>query len=114
MRRLLALMLLIPAFCIAEEEAEELAPMPEPPEMPMPVEDGENMEEADITIIRKGKKTIQEYRKNGELYMVKIIPDVGPPYYLIDTDGDGNMDVRGNDMDRELNIHQWKILEWDF
>lgn len=115
MRRLLILTLLLPAFCIAaeEEQEEDLTPVPDPPEMPMPVEDNEEME-ADITIIRKGKKTIQEYRKNGQLYMVKIIPDVGPPYYLIDTDGDGNMDVRGNDMDRELNIHQWKILEWDF
>jgi len=84
----------------------------EPPELPMPVQSGEIME-PDITIIRKGKKTIQEYRKNGKLYMVKIVPAVGPSYYLIDTDGDGNMDVRGSDLDKGMNINQWKIFEWD-
>lgn len=112
MRYLLVLMLLIPSFCFAEEDKEELLPMPDLPEMPMPIEDNETME-ADITIIRKGDETIQEFRKNGELYMVKIVPDIGPAYYLIDTNGDGNMDVKGSDLDRNLEINQWKILEWD-
>ncbi|NOQ35929.1 MAG: DUF2782 domain-containing protein [Methylococcaceae bacterium] len=111
MRRLLVLILLVPALCFAEEETEEVMPMPEMPDMPEEIESDEAME-PDITIIRKGKKTIQEFRKNGDLYMVKIIPDIGPAYYLIDTDGDGNMDVRGSDLDREQNIHQWKLLEW--
>jgi hypothetical protein len=112
MRYLLVLILLIPSFCFAEEDTEELLPMPELPEMPTPIEDNEEME-PDITIIRKGDETIQEFRKNGELYMVKIIPDIGPAYYLIDTNGDGNMDVEGSDLDRNLEINQWKILEWD-
>lgn len=84
----------------------------EPPELPMPVQSGETME-PDITIIRKGKKTIQEYRKNGKLYMVKVTPAVGPSYYLIDTDGDGNMDVRQSDLDKGMNINQWKIFGWN-
>ncbi len=94
------------------EQAEEFAAVPEPPELPMPVQSGESLA-PDITITRKGKKTIQEYRKNGELYMVKIIPDIGPAYYFIDTDGDGEMDVRGSDLDKGTNINQWKIFEWD-
>ncbi len=102
--------LFISSYAIAEENA-DLA-MPEPPELPMPVQSGETLE-PDITIIRKGKKTIQEYRKNGVLYMVKIIPVVGPAYYLIDTDGDGNMDVRGSDLEKGTRINQWKIFEWD-
>ena len=94
------------------EKLPELSPVPEPPELPMPVKSGETLE-PDITIIRKGKKTIQEFRKNGVLYMVKIIPKVGPAYYLIDTDGDGNMDVRGSDLDEGTKINQWKLFEWD-
>jgi len=94
------------------EQDQNLAPAPEPPELPMPVQSGETLE-PDITIIRKGKKTIQEYRKNGELYMIKIVPAVGPAYYLLDTDGDGNMDVRRSDLDRGNYVNQWKILEWD-
>lgn len=112
MCRTLILLLLIPTFCLANKEVEELIPIPDPPEMPMPVEDSEEME-ADITIIRRKDKTIQEFRKNGQLYKVKIIPDIGPAYYFIDTNGDGNMDVRRDDLDPHLNINQWKILEWD-
>lgn len=113
MRPLILLSLLVyPAFLLAEPPP-ILEAVPEPPEPPMPVESGEVME-PDITIIRKGKNTIQEYRINGQLYMVKVIPDVGPAYYLIDTNRDGNMDVRGTDLDREgININQWKLLEWN-
>lgn len=94
------------------EQSQELAPVPEPPDLPLPVKSGETIE-PDITIIRKGKKTIQEFRKDGQLYMVKIVPAIGPSYYLIDTDGDGNMDVKRSDLDEGTKIHQWKLLQWD-
>lgn len=120
MRRFLCLFLvLIPSLCFADDPPPDLAPVPEPPEMPKKVQDDEPMEpditvmEPDITVIKKDKKTIQEFRRNGKLYMVKVIPDVGPAYYFLDTNGDGKMDVRRNDMDRDLNINQWKILEWN-
>lgn len=112
MRSLFALTLLLISNISIAEKTQELTPVPEPPELPMPVQSGETLE-PDITIIRKGKKTIQEFRKNGVLYMVKIIPAVGPAYYLIDTDGDGNMDVRGSDLDEGTNINQWKLFQWD-
>jgi len=109
-RPLIISSLLLPVISMAEQSTEP-APIPEPPELPMPVQDGEVLE-PDITIIRKGKKTIQEFRKNGQLYMIRIKPAVGPAYYLIDTDGDGNMDVRQSDLDKGLQINQWKLLEW--
>lgn len=105
-------LLAMPTLTCAEEPPPDLEAVPEPPDAPMPIESGETME-PDITIIRKGKKTIQEYRINGELYMIKIIPAVGPPYYLIDSDGDGTMDVRGTDLEKGMNINQWKLLEWN-
>lgn len=112
MRWLFTLALIVISNISMAEKPQELSPVPEPPELPMPVKSGETLE-PDITIIRKGKKTIQEFRKNGVLYMVKIIPAVGPAYYLIDTDGDGNMDVRGSDLDEGTNINQWKLFQWD-
>ncbi len=113
MRRLLTVSLFaISLFAHAEETPQNLTPAPEPPELPMPVQSGETLE-PDITIIRRGKETIQEFRKNGQLYMVKIIPAVGPAYLLIDQDGDGNMDVRESDLDKGIKINQWKILEWN-
>lgn len=95
----------------ADERPPDLAPVPSPPELPEPVESGEPLK-PEITIIRKGKQTIQEYRINGQLYMVKIIPDIGPPYYLVDTDGDGNMDVRRSDLMDDIRVPQWVIFSW--
>jgi len=112
MRRLVVLSLILISNTSLAEQDQEFNPAPEPPELPMPVQSGETLE-PDITIIRKGKKTIQEYRKNGELYMIKIVPAIGPAYYLLDTDGDGNMDVRSSDLNKGNQINQWKILEWD-
>lgn len=86
-------------------------PMPEQPDVPMPVHSGEQME-PDITIIRRGQETVQEFRHNGVLYMVKIIPDVGPTYYFIDVDGDGKLDVHKSDLDRGTKVNMWKIWEW--
>lgn len=112
MRRLIVLCVLAFPVYAVDDKPPRLESVPEVPEPPLPVESGETLE-PDITIIRKGKSTIQEYRRGGKLYMIKVIPDIGPPYYFIDTNGDGSMDVRGSDLDRSSNINMWKILEWD-
>ncbi len=113
MRRLILIsFLFLPLVANAiDETPPRLENVPDVPESPKKVKSGENLE-PDITIMRKGKKTIQEYRKNGKLYMVKIIPDVGLPYYLRDTDGDGKMDVRSNELDRGAEVNMWNVLEW--
>jgi hypothetical protein len=112
MRRFILLSFLaFPVFAI-DETPPTLDAVPEAPELPLPVQSGETLE-PDITIIRKGKKTIQEYRRGGRLYMIKVVPDIGPPYYFIDNDGDGKMDVRTNDLDKGSNINMWKIFEWN-
>jgi Protein of unknown function (DUF2782) len=60
-------------------EAELLEEVPPPPK----VQAGEVLEdEPEVTIRKKGKRTVHEYRINGELYMMKIIPEHGVPYYL--------------------------------
>ena len=66
-------------------------------------------EESPEIQIRYGEdETIYEYRVQGELVEIKIVPKVGPTYYLVpDTDGDF---VR-SDTSR-LVYPSWKILEW--
>ncbi len=110
MLRIWVLLLLFSPLAWTDDQAA----VPEPPELPMPVESGEVLdgENPEITIKRRGKKTIQEYRVNGELYMVKIVPDIGPPYYMIDSNGDGNMDVRRSNLERNLRIPQWVLFRW--
>ena len=84
--------------------------VPEPPMLPPQVESGEALE-PEVTIIETEKEIIQEYRINGRLYMVRITPQAGPPYYLLDLDGDGELDVEQNDVSN-INIPQWVLFRW--
>ncbi|HHH35672.1 MAG TPA: DUF2782 domain-containing protein [Gammaproteobacteria bacterium] len=88
-------------FRVAAEEA------PPPPSAGM-----EEAPEPEVTIIHKRGETIEEYRINGRLYMIKVTPRKGIPYYLVDNDGDGNFEVRSNELDEEMLVPQWTILRW--
>lgn len=66
----------------------------------------------EVTIIQRSDRTIREYRINGQLYMIKVAPRKGAPYYLVDTDGDGNLDVRRGELDPGLLVPAWSILRW--
>ena len=105
-------MIFLPLNVQSEPALEEPPAVPEPPELPPRVQSGEEME-PDITIIRKGKDTIQEYRRGGKLYMIKVKPQIGPAYYLLDSNGDGRMDTRKSDLDKNSDVNQWLLFEWD-
>ncbi|NOY67832.1 MAG: DUF2782 domain-containing protein [Gammaproteobacteria bacterium] len=85
------------------------AEVPPPPVIPDEFEEQSNIK-ADVTI-RKGKnKVIEEYRINGALYMVRIIPTIGKPYYLKFPEGENGPAIRS-----ELESIQtpfWKLFEW--
>jgi hypothetical protein len=66
----------------------------------------------EITITERGETTIEEYRINGQLYMIKIVPKKGVPYYLVDSNGDGLMSRRFNDLSPGFLIPSWVILRW--
>ena len=51
---------------------------------------------AQVTITKKRDLTIEEYRVGGRLYMIKITPKHGKPYYLVDDVGDGRFARRGS------------------
>lgn len=68
--------------------------------------------EPDITIREEGERTVYEYRIKGHLYMVKIQPRVGPPYYLFDDNNDGVMDVH-DQPPGDISVNQWLIFSWD-
>ena len=82
---LLAVALSAPAaVALAQPEPEAF---PEPPAIPPASYQGETVE-PEVTIIKRESEVIHEYRMNGELYMVKIVPQFGFPYYLVDRDVD--------------------------
>jgi hypothetical protein len=65
----------------------------------------------EVTIVHRGKEIIEEYRVGGQLYMIKITPSNGVPYYLMDTDGDGSLETRRNDLENP-SVVQWRIFTW--
>ncbi|RKT45648.1 DUF2782 domain-containing protein [Thiocapsa rosea] len=68
--------------------------------------------EPEITIIESGDDVIYEYRIRGVLYMVRIQPQFGPPYFLFDTNGDGILDMQENAANN-ISIPQWVLFEWN-
>ncbi len=68
--------------------------------------------EPEVTIRPSGQGFIEEYRMNGKLYMVKITPKRGFPYYLVDSDGDGNLETRRSNLDPDVLIPRWTLFQW--
>lgn len=100
--------LTITTFCIllmcfalplfAQEHAEEAAEEPEP--------------SGKVTIQSPDDQLINEFRINGQLYMIRITPKKGAPYYLVDSDGDGDLETRWNELAPDLLIPSWVLLRW--
>ena len=110
-RPLLLLLLLATCPAMADDAVPGgLEPAPEPPRLPDPLETGANIE-PQVTIIRKDDAVIEEYRINGALYMIKVTPNTGPAYYMIDNDGDGRMETRSSDLD-DVIVPQWVLFTW--
>lgn len=81
-----------------------------PEVVPSPVT-GEAVE-PEITIRESGRETIYEYRVRGVLYMVRVQPQVGPPYYFYDINGDGVLDAQERST-RNTSVPQWVLFEWN-
>ncbi|MDZ7825475.1 MAG: DUF2782 domain-containing protein [Gammaproteobacteria bacterium] len=63
----------------------------------------------DVTIIEGEDRTVYEYRQNGELRMIRIVPATGRPYYLVpadETEGYGNLE------NADMLIPKWILFEF--
>lgn len=101
--------LLISPFLYADDADKKLEIPPPPPELLE--EEGSRLPEPEVTIIKRKGATIEEYRVNGQLRYAKITPSSGPAYYMVDTDGDGQLDTRHNDL-RNPPVQQWILWSW--
>lgn len=108
MRRRLAIVLALAAASAFGQVSRppDLQPIPEPPPPPPGVDDVPL--EPQVTIRKQGEDVVEEYRINGKLYMVKVTPPHGVPYYLIDERGDGMMS-RQDSFDSGLRVPMWVI-----
>jgi len=110
-----AILILIPALLLAtpalSQSREVLPPPPIREPLPPKVLDPSEQIEPQVTIRREEDRTVEEYSIGGAVFMVRIVPAVGPAYYLIDTTGDGNFDSRHEHMEPVRPAH-WRIFEW--
>lgn len=87
----------------------------EPPPNLEPLEDVApptitNKEEPEITVVKKNGETIEEYRINGQLYMMKVTPAHGVPYYMHKEDQEGGWVMDGPNP--PLIIPKWTIFRF--
>ncbi len=69
------------------------------------------LDQMEFTIIETGQETLYEYRVNGVRYMIKVQPKGAPAYYLLDSDGDGTLDVR-EDSPTDISVPRWVLFSW--
>ena len=113
MRRILSVLLLISAPVWAQQAAQpgELQPLPAVPPPPPGMEAFDAALESQVTIVKAEKETREEFRIKGKLYMVKVTPSVGKPYYLVDRQGDGSF-VEADIAPNPIRPPMWVIHSW--
>jgi hypothetical protein len=112
MRRLSSLLMLIllaPMLAMAAGQP-ALEPLPEPPPAPAGYEPDPETE-PQVTIVKKGEDSIEEYRMNGELYMQKVTPSHGVPYYLVKENVDGGW-ARMDGPGERIAIPNWVLFRF--
>ena len=65
--------------------------------------------EDQIEIIEGEDRLIYEYRQNGVLVMIKVVPKSGRSYYMVPADGSAHYE--GLEHKGKL-YPQWVVLEW--
>jgi hypothetical protein len=85
----------------------KLEPLPEAPPAPPEIANDPELE-PQVTIVRREKETIEEFRVHGRLTMIRVTPQHGRPYYLIAT-ADGSF-VRRDSLDTGLKVPLWVLF----
>jgi len=63
--------------------------------------------EPQVTITKKADLVIEEYRLGGKLYMIKVTPKIGKPYFMVDERGDGEFSRQDGPVGTNLRPPRW-------
>ena len=100
---------------LAQDDLERPPPIPaeDAQDVPIPPKIQDEQIEPTVTIREEEGQRIEEYRLNGRVYMVKVTPEGGIPYYYLDNDGDGmlELDTTRSALDPVQPVY-WKVKEW--
>lgn len=109
MRRLLVLLAFVATSALAQtSKPADLQPLPAIPPPPPEIVPFDSALEPQVTIRKREGDTVEEYRRDGRMYMIKVTPPHGVPYYLVDTEGDGNFS-RMETLDDRTRVPMWII-----
>jgi hypothetical protein len=78
---------------------------------PPSLDSNETVDEPQITINKQTEQTVEEYRVGGRLYMIKITPRDGAPYYLVDDMGNGKFS-RQEGLDLGVRPPRWVFFRF--
>lgn len=67
-------------------------------------------EEPKITIRHEVSKTFYEYRVNGVLVEIKVVPEKGVPYYLVPAENGDGAFIQEDES--QLLVPKWVIFSW--
>jgi hypothetical protein len=81
------------------------------PDIPPPPGVADPTLEPQIRIIQRGSDRVEEFRIKGRLYLIRVTPPHGRPYYLVDQRGDGAM-RRYDDLSPNFQVPMWVITEF--
>lgn len=87
--------------------APDWKPLPPPPALDPSAQDSDL--EPQVTITKKTDMVIEEYRMGGKLYMIKVTPKIGKPYFMIDERGDGQFSRQDGPVGSNLRPPRWVI-----
>jgi hypothetical protein len=69
----------------------------------------EDISGPDVTIVEEEDRTVMEYRQNGYLRMIRVVPKIGKPYYLVPRDPTAGIE----DLERaDTLLPSWVIVEF--
>ena len=108
----LAVVLAMAPTCLQAQGSEHAASDPVPvetPREPVVISDYQPSSDGPQIVIRPGDHEVfYEYRVNGQLMEIKVVPEVGVPYYLVPADTGGWI----RETESDLLVPSWVLFRW--
>ncbi|SDW05117.1 DUF2782 domain-containing protein [Nitrosomonas communis] len=115
---LCALCVTLPASAQSTQKPADRPPLPELPDLAsreepeLPELGIDPSLEPEVTIKKGKEETVEEYRINGQLYMIKVIPRIGKPFYLLNKRSPVGEPHRGDLEGYGVNVPMWEIYRF--
>jgi hypothetical protein len=84
----------------------------ERPASPPPPAELQGLAEPQVTIQQYDNRSEEEFRVNNNLYMIRVQPRFGAPYYLVDPEGTGSWEQSRHSLGMDFRPPQWALFRW--